>query len=132
MTRDHRAHVRRQPESVESLSHVRLRAGRELTVVDVCDGGLLVEGPVRLRPGTHVEVHVITREGRALVRGRITRASVVALSRDSVTYRAALAFERLVDTAAHRVVATHNGAQSDLTGQHLLADVHNGATHSTT
>ena len=84
----------------EPLSRVRFRTGREVAVVNVSNTGLLVEGPARLLPGTHVDVHVVTREGRVLVRSRVTRAWVWALDADLVRYRGALAFDRIVDTTA--------------------------------
>ena len=52
---------------------------------------------MRLLPGTRVDVHVITREGRQLVRSRVVRAYVSSLTADSVTYRGAFAFDHLVD-----------------------------------
>ena len=58
----------------EPLSRVRLRAGRELQVVDVSVAGALLEGTARLLPGTHVDVHMVTRDGRVLVRSRVVRA----------------------------------------------------------
>ena len=79
---------------------MRLRAGRELLVVDASNAGLLVEGAARLFPGTHVEVHVVTNEGRVLVRSRVVRAYVSALAASEVRYRCGLAFERAIDTAA--------------------------------
>ena len=79
---------------------MRLRAGRELTVVDLSDSGVLIEGPARLLPGTHVDVHVVTRDGRTLVRSRVVRAYVCHVQADSVRYRGALAFERAIDTSA--------------------------------
>ena len=75
-----------------------MRAGRELTVVNLSDLGALVEGPARLLPGTHVEIHVMTPEGRTLVRSRVVRAYVCHLDAESVRYRGALAFDRAVDT----------------------------------
>jgi hypothetical protein len=98
--RERRRTARRSPDAREPLSRMRLRAGRELTVVDVSASGALVEGPTRLLPGTHVDVHVVTRQGRVLVRSRIVRAYVCGVRADAVCYRGALAFERLVDTAA--------------------------------
>jgi len=89
---------RRLPLPEEPISRVRLRTGRELSVVDVSNTGLLVEGSVRLLPGTHVDVHVVTSEGRVLVRSRVARCFVAALQADAVSYRGALAFERPVDT----------------------------------
>jgi hypothetical protein len=105
---ERRASARRAPAANETLASIRLRTGRELAVVDIGDGGALVEGTVRLLPGTHVEVHVVTREGRTLVRSRITRAAVFAVAADTLRYRAALVFDTRVNTAPSRVVATQS------------------------
>jgi hypothetical protein len=88
------------PLGDEPLSRLRLRTGRELAVVDVSDSGALVEGSVRLLPGTHLDVHVMTRNGRLLVRSRVARCYIARLKADVVCYHGALAFERPVDTAA--------------------------------
>ena len=77
---------------------MRLRAGRELTVVDLSDSGALVEGSARLLPGTHVDVHVVTKDGRTLVRSRVVRAYVCHVQADVVRYRGAVAFDRAIDT----------------------------------
>jgi len=90
---------RRAPDPGEVLSRVRLRGGREWAVVDLSAGGALLEGESRLLPGTHVDAHVTTRDGRVLVRARVMRAWVVRLRADAVGYRAALAFETAVDTS---------------------------------
>ena len=89
---------RRIPAVDEPISQVRLRAGRELAVVDVSDTGILVEGVMRLLPGTHVDVHLVTGEGRLLVRSRVVRASVCHVTAECIRYRGALAFDRIVDT----------------------------------
>jgi hypothetical protein len=97
---DRRAAKRRAPQGDEPLSRVRLRAGRELAVVDVSDGGALVEGPARLLPGTHVDAHLVTSDGRTLVRSRVVRAYVHHLDAQIVRYRGGIAFERPIDTSA--------------------------------
>jgi hypothetical protein len=84
---------RRTPSDTEPLSRVRLRIGRELRVVDVSNCGLLAEGDVRLLPGTHIDVHVITPDGRVLARSRVVRSSVYEVRADAIGYRSALAFE---------------------------------------
>lgn len=89
---------RRAPDAGETVSRVRLRTGRELSVVNVSDGGALVEG-ARLLPGTHMDVHVTTRDGRVLVRSRVVRAYVAGLQANAVRYRVALAFDRVIDTS---------------------------------
>ena len=97
---DRRRSPRRTPASDEPLSQVRLRAGRQLDVVNVSDAGLLAEGEMRLLPGTHVDVHLVTAHGRVLVRSRVIRAFVCRVCRDRIDYRGAIAFERPVPTAA--------------------------------
>ena len=96
---DRRRSGRRAPLVEEPLSRVRLRAGRELQVVDVSVAGALLEGTARLLPGTHVDVHMVTRDGRVLVRSRVVRAYVSRLEPGAIHYRGAVAFESAVDTA---------------------------------
>jgi hypothetical protein len=99
---------RRSPSLTEALSRVRLRAGRELAVINVSAAGALVEGTTRLLPGTNVDVHVTAAHGRTLVRARVVRCTVWALAPDAVHYRTALAFEAAVElgTAAGAETAT--------------------------
>ncbi len=117
-TADRRLAPRHRPVGDEPWSRVRLRDGRELTVVDASAGGLLVEGEVRLLPGTHLDLHLITMDGRLLVRTRILRAHVVRLAGDGVTYRGALAFERSFELHPD--------------GYRLPAAARSGATHTRT
>jgi hypothetical protein len=95
---DRRRSVRRAPQSNEALSRVRLRTGRELTVVNISAVGALVEGSTRLLPGTRAEVHVVTRHGRILVRARVVRSLVWRLEAATVWYRTGMAFDAAVDT----------------------------------
>ena len=97
---DRRRSPRRTPASDEPLSQVRLRAGRQLEVINVSDTGMLAEGEMRLLPGTHVDVHLVTAEGRLLIRSRVIRAFVCRVCRDRIDYRGAIVFERPVSTAA--------------------------------
>jgi hypothetical protein len=66
--------------------------------VNISPVGALVEGTTRLLPGTHVDVHIVTRHGRVLVRTRVVRAHVWRLEMDLVCYQTALAFDRRIDT----------------------------------
>jgi hypothetical protein len=73
----------------------RIRPGREVVVVDLSNGGALVEGPWRFRPGARCEVHIGGGETSVSVRARIVRCYVARLDWQSpVRYRTALAFER--------------------------------------
>ena len=97
---ERRRAVRRIPQPAEALSRVRLRTGRELTVVDISSVGVFLEGLTRLLPNTHTDIHIVTRHGRVLVRARVVRALVWRLGRDVVCYRTALAFDTALDTDA--------------------------------
>jgi hypothetical protein len=101
---ERRRTARRAPDAGDVLARVRLRGGRELTVLNISPGGALLEGETRLLPGTHVDVHVTTRDGRVLARARVVRGWVFRLSADSIGYRHALAFETAIDIAP----ADHN------------------------
>jgi hypothetical protein len=76
---------------------VRLRLGRELSVIDVSTSGALVHGTTRLLPGTHVDVHVTASQGRILIRARVVRCAVWDVAADVVQYRGALAFNAPVE-----------------------------------
>ena len=125
---DRRTTARRTPAPEETLARLRLRTGRELAVVDIGDAGALVEGTARLLPGTHVEVHVVTREGRTLVRSRVTRAWVFAVAADILQYRAALVFEARVNTAPSWVVTTRAAPSSASTGSRYPNQSNPGST----
>jgi len=94
---ERRRAARRCPARDEALSQLRLRIGPQLAVVNVGDTGALVEGAARLGPGARVDVHVITRHGRVLVRTTVTRARVCAVRADAITFQAALRFDGPID-----------------------------------
>lgn len=128
MTIERRSTARRTPAADETLATLRLRTGREVAVVNIGDGGALVEGTTRLLPGTHVEVHVVTREGRTLVRSRVMRASVFAVTADTLEYRAAVAFDARVNTAPSWVVTTRPALSSAPTGSRYPNQNNPGST----
>ena len=109
---DRRRAVRRIVTSDEPLSQVRLRAGRQLAVIDISDGGLMAEGEMRLLPGTHVDVHLVTCEGRLLIRSRVVRAFVSHVSATTIRFRGALAFDRAVPTALAGYAIPEGSARS--------------------
>jgi hypothetical protein len=85
------------PASTDPLSRVRLRLGRELSVINVSTSGALVHGTTRLLPGTHVDVHVTASQGRTLIRARVVRCAVWDVAADVLQYRGALAFSAPVE-----------------------------------
>ena len=86
------------PAPREPVRRVRSRTGHELDVVDISACGVLVESRSRLLPNTHMDIHLIIRSGRVLVRCRVVRAYVCHVEADLVRYRVGLTFDQTVDT----------------------------------
>src|SRR5207302_1872921 len=84
----------------EPLCHARLRTDSQLCVLDASSWGALAETSERLLPGRHLDVHVVSAQGRVLVRSRVARAFVARLDADAIHYRAALVFDRAIDIRA--------------------------------
>ncbi len=105
---ERRRAVRRVPPPTDPLSRARLRTGPELSVAEISDLGALVRTSARLLPGTHVEVHLVTTDGRVLRRARVARAAVWTIGPVGIAYQVALAFDTTVDSSARRVGATRD------------------------
>ena len=90
---ERRQSERRTPGGGEPLGKVKVRIGPELAVVDIGSHGVLVEGTARLTPGARLDLHVLARNGRVLVRSTVIRAWVSHLRGDAVTYRAGIRFD---------------------------------------
>ena len=56
-----------------------------------------METTERLLPGRHLDVHIVSAEGRVLVRARVARAFVAIVRPDAVHYRVAFSFDHPVD-----------------------------------
>ena len=99
-THERRRSVRRIPAQGEPIRRVRSRTGHELDVIDIASIGVQVECRSRLLPNTHMDIHLVTRTGRVLIRCRVVRASVCHVEADLVRYRVGLAFDQPLDTSA--------------------------------
>lgn len=75
---------------------VRVRPGRDGSVVDVSAGGMLIDTIHRLLPGTTVEVLLAGADRRTTIRGRIIRCAVASLHGSVVRYRGAVRFDRSI------------------------------------
>jgi hypothetical protein len=75
-----------------ALSVGKLLPGRNVRLISISRGGVLLEGDGRLRPGSPADLQLSTGETRLLVRGRVVRCWVSGLRNGSMRYQAALAF----------------------------------------
>lgn len=103
-----------------------MRPGYHLVVIDLSTCGALVEAARPLRPGSRVELHLENEHRRGLLKARVTRCAVAALSAETgVTYRAALAFDESCEwvregaTHAEYDVPTPAGQKSPTRGEQL-------------
>ena len=99
-THERRRSVRRLPAPREPIRRVRSRTGHELDVIDVSSSGVQVECRTRLLPNTHLDIHIVIRTGRVLIRCRVVRAVVCHVEADLVRYRVGLMFDQPLDTAS--------------------------------
>lgn len=77
------------------LSSARLRHGPDLLIVNLAEGGALVEAATRLLPGSSVELYLAAPGWRWFAAARVLRCGVSALvPEQGVRYRAALQFQR--------------------------------------
>jgi hypothetical protein len=94
---ERRRAIRRKVAAEEPLGSARLRTGGQLRIIEASSWGALIETTERLLPGRHLDVHIVSTEGRVLIRCRVARSHVVRLQRDVVHYQAAFAFEHALD-----------------------------------
>jgi hypothetical protein len=91
---------RRTERKRSSGLSARVRPGDRVAVIDVSDGGALLEATRALRPGAGVEVQFERPDGRRRVSATVLRCGVSALDpHRGPTYRAAVSFDSPLDWA---------------------------------
>jgi hypothetical protein len=95
MVNRERRHALRITPDPGSITHVRVKPGIDVLLLNLSPGGVLLETTVRLLPGALLELLLAECGGptRAL-RGRVVRCSVSTLLPGEVRYRGAVQFDR--------------------------------------
>ena len=91
---DRRRHRRQAHVEHHGVDAARIRPGRDVAIVDISEGGALIEGGHRLVPGGSLELQLQQGQRSASVRGRVVRSYVAQLRSDAINYRVAVMFER--------------------------------------
>jgi PilZ domain-containing protein len=104
---ERRAHPRRPRESTPWCASVLVRPGRAARLIDISDGGALIEIDTPLRPGIHVQVQLMVNDVRVTVAGSVMRCYVAAITADRVGYRGAIAFDAVPSEGALVAAAGH-------------------------
>lgn len=89
-----RRHSRRTGVGEHGIVSARVRPGHLVVVIDISAGGVLIEVSQRLLPGSAVDLQLNTAHRRTALRGRVLRCAVTRLHPASVSYRAAIVFDR--------------------------------------
>jgi hypothetical protein len=90
-----RRNFRRSGIGEHGIISALVRPGRVAAVIDISAGGALIEISQQLQPGSAVDLQVDAAHRRTTLRGRVLRCAVACLQSTSVSYRAAIAFDRL-------------------------------------
>ena len=90
---ERRQSQRRQRLEEHGIVSTRVRPGHHATLIDVSEGGALIETIHRLLPGAAVELQVETGTARANVRGRVLRSTVIGVQPSRVCYQGAIGFD---------------------------------------
>jgi hypothetical protein len=87
-----RAYPRLSPSSIPFLKSISFNQGLEAQVIDISQGGMLIETEVRLRPQMKLNIKVATTEGIVQLNGSILRSFIVSL-KGIVRYQSAVMFD---------------------------------------
>ncbi len=115
-SRERRAHSRRRAEDLDWLESVRLVGGSApgVSLVDLSEGGALIEVEGPLRPGLKLTLELSGRGLDATVPLEVLRSYIVSLRGGLIYYRGACAFAHLIDLPSE--VSGPAAAQSPFVG----------------
>ena len=88
---------RRSPEEVEGLQSVHLRPGGEVTVLNVSNGGMLVQTENHTKPGSTVRVIIVTTDAKHEAKAKIVRSEITTVGGSGIQYLLGLAFDEALD-----------------------------------
>jgi len=91
----------RHRSGVHRIVTSRIRPGHGARVVDISTTGILLDTPLRLLPGSTVDIHLTTHRHRISVRGQVVRCGVVHVT-PAMCYRGAIAFDQPIDLERDR------------------------------
>ena len=96
---DRRAQARRSAQDLDWLRLVRLTGGKGIgvTLVDLSEGGALLQVDAPLRPGARLKLELVGNGLEAMVPLEVLRCYVASLRGESTFYRGACAFAHPID-----------------------------------
>ena len=110
---DRRAHLRRSVTDLAWLHSVRITQGFDVQLIDLSEGGALIEITSPLKPGTNLTLELSGSGLDTVVPLEVLRCYISSLRGAVTTYRGACAFEHLIELPGMR--AQHRDARQPLT-----------------
>jgi hypothetical protein len=99
---DRRAHLRRSATDLAWLRAVRITQGYDVQLIDLSEGGALIEITSPLKPGTNLTLELSGPELDTVVPLEVLRCYISSLRGDITTYRGACAFQHLIELPGMR------------------------------
>ncbi len=95
--RDRRRSRRHNSIQQHGIVSARVKPARDVSIINACAGGVLIDGLHRLLPNSRIEVQFSAlAERSASLRGRVLRCAVSRLEASAIWYQAAIRFDHLL------------------------------------
>src|SRR5262245_15634191 len=115
---DRRLSIRTDAIAHLGILHARVRPGHEASVINISAGGALIETPLRLLPGRHIELQLERGDQITAIRGRVVRCRVARVLASRMAYHGAIGFDTplawIATAAARDVYAVPPASAGDL------------------
>lgn len=107
-----RMYPRLKPQEVPELKGMELSQGKEIEVVNISRGGMLLETEMRLRPDLKIVLKAITSKGPLRIEGVILRSAICSLE-GGPRYRSAIEFGQPLEMLPEVSALQADAAQGD-------------------
>jgi hypothetical protein len=104
---ERRQWTRLSPSEVPFLKSVAFHQGSEVQVVDISQGGMLLETEVRLQPKMKVQLKIEASTGSFKIEGNVLRSWIASLQ-GTPRYRSAIAFQHPIHMLLDNIKAKNS------------------------
>ena len=88
---------RKTPQELEGFQSVVLRPGGQVEVLNISNGGMLVQTETRTKPGSVVRVCIFTTGAKYEVKAKIVRSEITTVDGSGLHFLLAIAFDEPLD-----------------------------------
>ena len=88
---------RKTPQELEGFQSVVLRPGGQVDLLNISNGGMLVQTETHTKPGSVVRVYIVTTGAKYEVKAKIVRSEITTVDGSGLHYLLAIAFDEPLD-----------------------------------